>query len=116
MKWLEKMRDKLADQWMKLVYMNEYQYFIMKKSRKVPDFIVIKSYYHTLRHYGDIYHYKMTSGKMGIYQCIKLARQNSNGYYVEMDFVGYLNEKPIRECTFEEFLHIYKNYRIGAIS
>lgn len=116
MKWVEKIKEKLRDYWLKNTHIREYQYYIRKQKRNVTDFIIIKSYYHTIRDFGDIYHYKMKSGKTGVYKCIKLARQNSNGYYVEMDFIGYLDEKPIRECTFEEFLHIYKNYSIGAIS
>lgn len=55
---------------------------------------------------------KMKSGKIGIYQLIDYETYRDPGDMIESstwNFIGYKGQKPIHECSFEEYISLYTN-------
>lgn len=94
-----------------------YKYWkIVKSGKKTTDYVRGVGYYISplMLGYdpkGTIEEYKMESGKIGLYELLRVKRFSDPWDMVESSawhFIGYKDEKPIKECSFEDFLTIYK--------
>lgn len=64
-----------------------------------PDFVNI----------GEYAKKKECNNKVGVYKYFELSnKHNANKYNMHLwDFIGFVNEKPIKDCTYREFKKIY---------
>jgi hypothetical protein len=95
---------------LKLILKNweAYKYWrARKKGREFMDHDRGCGYYTKYKYWET----KMESGRIGIYKLIDYEMHMNPGDMIKHAwymFIGYKSEKPISECTFEEFLNIYK--------
>ena len=94
----------------------KYKYWRARvNGKKFREFDRGAGYYITLGLFGynpvgEMWESKMQSGKTGIYELIAYEAYRDphdmvkHGWY---SFVGYVGEKPIPKCTFEEFISLY---------
>nr|WP_298672959.1 hypothetical protein [uncultured Prevotella sp.] len=94
----------------------EYRYWKYKKNgMKTVDATRGPGYYLNIAYFnhsdkGMKWESPMKSGKTGIYELIDYRRYSDPYDMVESsrwNFIGYKDEKPITECTFDEFMEIY---------
>ena len=94
---------------------NRYRYWkSRRKGKKYSDLLRGPGYYIVsglgINPLGQLYHTKMMSGKIGVYELIDLDFFSDPWDMVKESrwcFLGYQNEKAVASCSFEEYLFIY---------
>lgn len=87
----------------------------IKKGIKTRDFKRGPGYYITvglLGHnpIGCIQEFQMASGKIGLYELLDYRLYSDPDDMVKESwwhFLGYLGEKPVKDCSFSQFLSLY---------
>jgi len=77
---------------------------------KCNDYYIYFSQFYYPESIGQKVKLEMKSGKFGIYEVISVKAINDwRSKDICIDFIGYENIKPIRKCTFEEYLELYED-------
>jgi hypothetical protein len=92
-------------------YWKYRKYWKKKMKGDVCDSFISFSMFYYPEDIGDIEHREMESGKTGIYKVIDVRGIDDWGSKdIKKDFIGYIDIKPIRECTLAEFMELYPTY------